>query len=118
MTTTVTFDKSQGVAFIKRAGHIAPHELIKGIQSLTSDASFTGILKLLSDLSGADFEDILSGEIESHEYSAMFASQPEQVAKAKAQAAERAARNKVKSAAVQAALTSAEGGAEAFGGKQ
>ena len=59
-----------------------------------------------------------AGEIEPHEYSAMFASQPEQVAKAKAQAAERAARNKVKSAAVQAALTNAEGGAEAFGGVQ
>lgn len=59
---------------------------------------------------------MIAGEIEPHEYSAMFAAQPEQVAKAKAQAAERAARKKVKSAAVQAALSSAEAGAASFGG--
>jgi hypothetical protein len=53
----------------------------------------------------------------SEEYSAMYSSQPAQIAKAEEQAAKRGQRNAIKAALVNAAITNAEGSKASFGGK-
>lgn len=66
MAVTITIEKKEKVAFIRRTGHIFPGELFEGIQNLKSNPDFKEVTKIFSDTSGANFSEIKTPEFEFH----------------------------------------------------
>jgi len=66
MSTKFKFDIENRILFVKRFGSIKPGELAEEMQKMTSQSEYSGIDRLLTDLTESDLTAISTDELERH----------------------------------------------------